>query len=224
MTGGGSKDPKETAWEREVATIGTRWAQIEDQLFRPVEAKMVKRATDVSSERATLRGQTSTDFSRRFGAARDAVTGSLTAAGSKPGSGRFNVALSDVAMDEGRATGLGLNDVDAAVEDQAAANRQAAIDFGMGKAAEGAAGLGRAARVSTAQSIQDARTSAASRGAVATGIGAAAAVGADSLGKSAAPAAGAKAGATPLTNDAALDSVSFEDPRVLTDEPLFGRY
>lgn len=168
--------PGETQQARTVATLATRWAQIEDDLIRPAEAKMLKRATDVSADRAAARGAASADFSRNFADTRRNVTESLTRRGNAVGSGRFNIALSDVSTDEGRATALGLNDVDAAVEDQAAVNRQAVIDQSMGKAASGAAGMGRAARLSTAQSIEDARSSAAARGNIASLAGAGAAI------------------------------------------------
>ncbi len=210
---GGEQKP--TQFERETAIIGTRWAEIGDKLFKPVEDRMVKRAGDVETDRRTLRGQASTDFAKNFGAAKKSVTESLTRSGSRPGSGRFNMALSDVERDYGRAAGLGLNDVNAAVEDQAGRNRQAVVDYGMGKAATGAAGLGRAARVSTAQAIDDARASAAARGSIATIAGSAAGIAAHQLGKSAAPAltdAGAEdapAAATPAPagSDARLDQL-----------------
>lgn len=164
--GAKSKAPKESALERELATIGTRWAQINDELFKPVIARQLQRVSPQAqaADRQRLVDQSRTDTAQAFGQARRTVTQAQTLSGARPGSGRFNMGLADLERDAGRSAGLGGNDVAQAVNDQSAINRQAFIDIGLGKASSGATGLGRAAKISTQNAIADSRAAAAARG------------------------------------------------------------
>lgn len=187
MKGPKTSEVKETPEQRALAETGARWAEISDRLLGPVQSRFRDLATDTEPMATTARNRAAVDSEIAFGDAVKPVMASQIRAGATPGSGRFKGAVVGLSRDAGASRGATLADVDAASEDQAVQNRQALIDQGTGSASRGAAGLGRAAQVSTNQSFMDARAAAARRGATqnligtATGLGAMASLDADSL-------------------------------------------
>ncbi len=176
-----SKAPKQkaTALEKENARIGVGWKTISDELFRPVQAKMIDRVQHPEGEIDRALANASNSYETSFGDARDKVVASQFGAGAAPGSGRFLAALGGTEMDKGFAKGLGLADTRQAAINQNEANKSAIVQQGLGNAAEGVAGIGRAATQSADQAILDSRNAAANRGALGTIAGAGLAYGAN---------------------------------------------
>jgi hypothetical protein len=175
--GGKQEKAKETPAMRALAQRGVKFAKMRDQLFKPVERAMVQRAKNVEGERSQALGNAAATFGR---AAED-VRGDVMQATAGQGANAIVGGLSDAAADAGVSRSLGLTDVNSAVEDVAAANRQGIVDYGMGKAEAATQGFGRLAELSAAQARADAeisRQKMADRGAA---IGTLAAFGADAV-------------------------------------------
>lgn len=174
MSGGKNKGIPETAQQRELATIGTEWARINDTRFRPLQRNLVRQAMDGTRERRDAASASNVKTQQAFAQARPQVAASQVRSGAAIGSGRFNAAVGGTATDSGLSAGLGLSDAKQAVEGDLASKRQALIDLGVGKVASGSAGLAQAANIAQANAITDARNSAASRAATSGIVGAAA--------------------------------------------------
>lgn len=180
---------KETRAQQAQAETGARWAEMSREVLGPVKAHFRDRVLDTASMERTATDRAAVDVEQQFARAGEAVAGSQMRAGNRPGGTNFARAVGGLARDAGASRGLVLADAKAAVQDQGVVNRQAVVDMALGDAAQGAAGLNRAAQVSTEQAIADATAAAGRRAAVAGLAGTAAGIAAGSAmgGKAAMP-------------------------------------
>ena len=160
---GGPESVKETAQQRAHAAIAVKMAEIGDKTFRPVERKLIRRVTDDKFDRTKAKGETHADTQRNFSMARDAVQKSQTAAGARPGSGRFTDAVAQTETDAGTAAGFGQVDTEAAAEDIQTSNKANLAQSGLNEAAATVQGMGQVARRSGDLAIERSRESAMKR-------------------------------------------------------------
>jgi hypothetical protein len=179
----GPDEPGETEQTRVLGETAARWMQIADEHMKPVDRYYAERATNIEPDRRRALGDANVETQRAFGDARRLVEEGQ----GDVGGARLKSAVVNVNRDAGISKGLNEADVNAAVENQAVANRAAVIDTGLGEAAEGAAGIGTAARISLANASADAQASAARRSGISSLAGAAAGIGVGANASKAAP-------------------------------------
>lgn len=165
MSMGGGGKVKETADEKERATIAAdeqqRWAE----RFKPVEDKLIADTKDTAPERRRGLGYAASETTRAFGSARPKVEAGLTNSGARPGSARFNLGLTGMGEDEGTARGENAVGANNAVDDQYYAGLASLTQLGRGQQAGATAGLSDLASTSARQAQADAARSAENRAA-----------------------------------------------------------
>lgn len=167
------KDNKveETEDERAQAEIGLAYRDEWDRVYRPFEIEFAADTLDTAPERRQGLGVSNAEVSRTFGAVQPQVEGALTMAGARPGSGRFGIAMGDMAANSGTARGIGAVDVNNAVDDQYVQGLSALSAMGRDQQVETARGIMDLSAASGRQAQIDAATSAANIGGIQRAVG-----------------------------------------------------
>jgi hypothetical protein len=133
----------------------TRWLPVQMQLSKTIQDMG---AAD-SGERTRAADRSNTETEAKFAAARGAVEKSLTNQGAGAGSGRFNMAQSQLETDQATSTGLGGVAVDQAIDDAYTQGLGALTSLGQGQKADAMRGTTDIAATSARQAAVDAALS-----------------------------------------------------------------
>lgn len=176
MAKGGSKQ-RETNDEKERARQGLEYQQRYEK-FSPLMDQLIRDVRDTRPEQQRAQGIAATNSALAFGRARTQAQAGLSAAGVRPGSGRYVSAIPGMARDAGTSAGLGQIDTKAAIDNQRVAGLQSLTQIGRGEQAEAITGLSDVADMSSQQAAADAMNSAGNRAAMRGAVGTAAGLGA----------------------------------------------
>lgn len=144
MLGKGDKpEVEETPEQKEAAAVAMeKWEHYNDN-YVPVENEYMRRvdAMDSDNQHDLATGSANKSYSEAFDGLADSVAGREMHSGAEPGSGRFAGGLSDVRVEQGKATAGGLVDADQAQETRHAGGVRNIVNMGQGVSADAQMGL-----------------------------------------------------------------------------------
>jgi hypothetical protein len=159
MSGGGGKEPSETAEERELGRIAVeRWNDYQIR-FKPIEDEYIQAVQRTPSDYSEARGAAVATTHQAFGQAENKLQGNMFAAGLDPSSGQFIRAMDGVSQDKGLSMGTGVNEAEQAVDNAHVQGLQSVVQMGQGQAFEAMDGMGEIAGMATDDAIQRANRS-----------------------------------------------------------------
>lgn len=183
MAKGGGGKVKDTADQKERASIGlAQEARWEDK-FKPLEDELIANVRNPEPERRMALGDAASATTQQFGALKPKVEAGLTNSGAGLGSGRFNLAVSGMGIDEGTSRGAGAVNTNNAIDDNYYAGLNSLAQMGRGQQADAINGLSDLASMSGRQAANDAALAAGNRAAWQGAAGTAAGIGGYGLSK-----------------------------------------
>jgi hypothetical protein len=136
-----------------MADYTKRWLPVQQNLAAQIE----KEGGDNSWLRAETKGHAATDSAIQFSRAGSALEKSLTAAGAKPGSGRYDLGVTGINTNQAKSSGLGQMVSDQQVTQAYTQGLQALTQIGQGQAATVGSSMAQAASNSAVQAQADAQ-------------------------------------------------------------------
>lgn len=180
MAGGGNKI-QETAAQKALAVHAqnlmadykARWLPVQQQLASQIEDM----GKEGSWQRREATGKASTDTAIQFGQAEGTLEKALTNRGAAPGSGRFNLGVSNLGADAAKSSGLNQMISDQQIDDAYTKGLGALTAIGRGQSAQVTQGLEQQARTSGMQAQADAEAALMNQEAIGGAVGTAAGYG-----------------------------------------------
>jgi hypothetical protein len=152
---GSDNEVKETAQEREIATISKeQWNQYQTR-FKPFEDEWISNIKTDAGDQELMAGQVASGVSDEYDKQAGAEQQQQFSAGMDPSSGAYKAAMSGLSRDRGADTGKAQAIAGQAVDDQTYQGLQQAISMGRGQAAEATRDMTTLAYDATGKAISD---------------------------------------------------------------------
>lgn len=161
MKGGGKggSQVQESSDTKELAKIASEMQADYDTRWKPIRNQLITDVKDAGPERNRALGVANLESKLAFAKAKPIAERNQTLAGARPGSGRFNASMADMAANEGGSTAGNLVDANQAIDDQRIAGLMSLAQMGRGEQGAAIRGLSDVASMSDRQAEIDANQS-----------------------------------------------------------------
>lgn len=147
---------KESPEEIALAEIARDHQDRFNQVWKPIRDKGIADIRDVEPERRRALGIANAESKMAFGRAKPIAERTQIQAGAMPGSGRFNSAMTNMAVNEGTSSGANQIDTNQYIDDSRVAGLMSLAQMGRGEQGAAIRGLSDAADLSSRQAEMDA--------------------------------------------------------------------
>ncbi|GEK46562.1 hypothetical protein HPA02_08450 [Bisbaumannia pacifica] len=160
MSGGGDSTVEDTPEQRELAAVAAEKWNFAQQELAPLEDAYMRQVDDLTSEEnlGYIRGRTMQAQQQAADGLMDEAGQRLTAAGIDPSSGRYQGAMTGLALDTAQAGGETLGRAEFEQDNQQVLGMQNIVSIGQGQAGQAQAGLAGLADQASADARQSAAT------------------------------------------------------------------